>query len=60
MTEVLASSAVAESVNSPGWFLVHTIGIGMGILGLVFFFWVLQLGWFAFLTFIRGCMRQEG
>ena len=37
MMEVLASSVVAESVNSPGWFLVHAIGIAMGILGLVFF-----------------------
>ena len=32
MMEVLASSAVPESVNSPGWFLVNAIGIGMGIL----------------------------
>lgn len=37
MIEVFASVPVAESTNSPGWFLVHSIGMGMGILGLVFF-----------------------
>ena len=37
MIEILASSGISESPNSPGWFLVHSIGIGMGILGLVFF-----------------------
>ena len=37
MIELLANSSVSESVNSPGWFLVHSIGVGMGILGLVFF-----------------------
>ena len=37
MIELLATSAASESVNSPGWFLVHSIGVGMGILGLVFF-----------------------
>jgi multicomponent Na+:H+ antiporter subunit G len=37
MIEVLASVPVPESANSPGWFLVHSIGMGMGILGLVFF-----------------------
>ena len=37
MIEVLASVPTPESANSPGWFLVHSIGIGMGILGLVFF-----------------------
>ena len=37
MIEVLASVPVTESANSPGWFLVHSIGMGMGILGLVFF-----------------------
>jgi multicomponent Na+:H+ antiporter subunit G len=37
MIEVLASVPVSESANSPGWFLVHSIGMGMGILGLVFF-----------------------
>ena len=36
MIELLAT-VVSESVNSPGWFLVHSIGVGMGILGLVFF-----------------------
>jgi multicomponent Na+:H+ antiporter subunit G len=37
MIEVFASTVATESVNSPGWFLVHAIGVGMGILGLVFF-----------------------
>ena len=37
MIEVFASLPVADSANSPGWFLVHSIGMGMGILGLVFF-----------------------
>jgi multicomponent Na+:H+ antiporter subunit G len=37
MIEVLASLPVTDSANSPGWFLVHSIGMGMGILGLVFF-----------------------
>jgi len=37
MIEVIASVPVPESANSPGWFLVHSIGMGMGILGLVFF-----------------------
>ena len=37
MIEILASIGISESPNSPGWFLVHSIGIGMGILGLVFF-----------------------
>jgi multicomponent Na+:H+ antiporter subunit G len=37
MIEMVASSVVSESANNPGWFLVHAIGIGMGILGLVFF-----------------------
>ena len=37
MIEIFASSAVAESSNNPGWFLVHAIGIGMGVLGLIFF-----------------------
>jgi multicomponent Na+:H+ antiporter subunit G len=37
MIEVFASAVVSESSNSPGWFLVHAIGVGMGILGLVFF-----------------------
>ena len=36
MIEILAST-VSESSNSPGWLLVHSIGVGMGILGLVFF-----------------------
>ena len=30
MIEVLASTVTTESVNSPGWFLVHAIGMGMG------------------------------
>ena len=34
---MIASTVVSESVNNPGWFLVHAIGLGMGILGLVFF-----------------------
>ena len=37
MIELIASTGVGESANSPGWFLVHTIGMGMGILGLIFF-----------------------
>ena len=37
MIEVIVSVPVSESANSPGWFLVHSIGMGMGILGLVFF-----------------------
>jgi multicomponent Na+:H+ antiporter subunit G len=37
MIEVLASVPVSEPANSPGWFLVHSIGMGMGILGLIFF-----------------------
>ena len=37
MIEILASTGISESSNSPGWFLVHSIGVGMGILGLVFF-----------------------
>ena len=37
MIEMIASMVVPESVNSPGWFLVHAIGLGMGMLGLVFF-----------------------
>ena len=37
MIEILASAGISESPNSPGWFLVHSIGVGMGILGLVFF-----------------------
>ena len=37
MIEVIVSVPVPESANSPGWFLVHSIGMGMGILGLVFF-----------------------
>ena len=37
MIEMIASTVVSESVNNPGWFLVHAIGLGMGILGLVFF-----------------------
>ena len=37
MIEVFASAVVSEPSNSPGWFLVHAIGVGMGILGLVFF-----------------------
>ena len=37
MVDIISSSTVIESVNSPGWFLVHAIGVGMGILGLVFF-----------------------
>ena len=37
MIEMIASTVVPESVNSPGWFLVHAIGLGMGMLGLVFF-----------------------
>jgi multicomponent Na+:H+ antiporter subunit G len=37
MIEILASTGIAESSNNPGWFLVHSIGLGMGILGLVFF-----------------------
>ena len=37
MIEDIASVPVPESANSPGWFLVHSIGMGMGILGLVFF-----------------------
>ncbi len=37
MIELLASVELNEPVTSPGWFLVHTIGMGMGILGLIFF-----------------------
>lgn len=37
MIEVIASVPVPESANNPGWFLIHAIGMGMGILGLVFF-----------------------
>jgi multicomponent Na+:H+ antiporter subunit G len=37
MIEVIATVSISESANSPGWFLVHSIGMGMGILGLVFF-----------------------
>ena len=37
MIEMVATTVVSESVNSPGWFLVHAVGVGMGILGLVFF-----------------------
>jgi multicomponent Na+:H+ antiporter subunit G len=37
MIEMVASLVVSEPVNSPGWFLVHAVGVGMGILGLVFF-----------------------
>ena len=37
MIEVLASVPASEPANSPGWFLVHSIGMGMGILGLIFF-----------------------
>ena len=37
MIETIASATLSESANNPGWFLVHSIGVGMGILGLVFF-----------------------
>ena len=37
MIDLLASTVATETANSPGWFLVHAIGVGMGILGLVFF-----------------------
>ena len=37
MIELLATTGVSESTNNPGWFLVHSIGVGMGILGLIFF-----------------------
>ena len=37
MIELLASVELNEPVTSPGWFLIHTIGMGMGILGLIFF-----------------------
>jgi multicomponent Na+:H+ antiporter subunit G len=37
MIDTLASAVLAESANSPGWFLVHAIGVSMGIVGLIFF-----------------------
>ena len=37
MIEVLASVPASEPACSPGWFLIHSIGMGMGIRGLVFF-----------------------
>ena len=37
MIDALASAVLAESANSPGWFLVHAIGVSMGIVGLIFF-----------------------
>ena len=37
MIELLATTGVTEPTNNPGWFLVHSIGVGMGILGLIFF-----------------------
>ncbi len=37
MIELFAAAGLNESANSPGWFLVHSIGMGMGILGLIFF-----------------------
>ena len=37
MIEVLAAVPASEPAYSPGWFLIHSIGMGMGILGLVFF-----------------------
>ena len=33
MIDLLASTVATETANSPGWFLVHAIGVGMGILG---------------------------
>ncbi len=37
MIEILATLEAFVSSNNPGWFLVHSIGIGMGFVGLVFF-----------------------
>ena len=37
MIENLAASIVVQSEQSPGWFLVHSIGMGMGVVGLLFF-----------------------
>lgn len=37
MIENLATSVVVQSEQSPGWFLVHSIGMGMGVVGLLFF-----------------------
>ena len=37
MIDTLATAVLAESANSPGWFLVHAIGVSMGIVGLIFF-----------------------
>ena len=37
MIECIASMVATESANSPGWFLVHAVGVAMGTVGLVFF-----------------------
>jgi len=37
LIENLAASIVVQSEQSPGWFLVHSIGMGMGVVGLLFF-----------------------
>ena len=37
MIELFASVELSESATSPGWFLVHTIGVSMGVIGLIFF-----------------------
>lgn len=34
---MLAAVELRESVASPGWFLVHAIGVGMSVVGLIFF-----------------------
>ena len=49
--------STSESANSPGWFLVHSIGMGMGILGLVFFLGA-AVGMVGFQIFIPVCMLQ--
>ena len=37
MIEMLAAVELREPVTSPGWFLVHAIGVAMGVVGLIFF-----------------------
>ena len=58
MIEMLAAVELRESVASPGWFLVHAIGVGMSVVGLIFS-WVQRWEWSAFPISTPGCMQPE-
>ena len=58
MIEMLAAVELRESVASPGWFLVHAIGVGMSVVGLIFFLGT-AVGMVRFPISTPGCMQPE-